>query len=139
MPAYITECPQHSLLVAHDNDRLTRKVRGEKSLRLRDRALYAIHLPASLVQRSYKLPRMPEDIASFNLQNRWINIKARRQCVRALNVFVHIEVQGLVLHKEDFRDNAPLRISARPAATSADRVSAIGRPEYELQVEVVSS
>jgi len=65
MTADVTECPQRALFVAHDYDRFTRKVRGEKSLGLRDRALYAVHFPASLVQRTDKLPRAPEKSCFF--------------------------------------------------------------------------
>src|SRR5262249_150087 len=104
--AYITERPQHSRLVAHDDDRLSRYFRGEVGLSIRNRLSCPVQYPllrffrrgwpaaAGLVGRPYQLPGPPENLLPLNLKNLRVGIETRRQGMCALNLFVYIGVKS---------------------------------------------
>ena len=72
---------------------------AEKTLWVGDGPLHAVYFAAGLAERSDELPGALEDTRSLNFQNRGIGVKTRGKCLRALDLFVDVEMERFGYHE----------------------------------------
>src|SRR5258708_7468380 len=112
MTANIAEGAKSSLLVANDHDRFPDDFCGKKGLGIGDGALEAVYFPAVLAERADELPGASEDAGFFDIEDRGVGVELRRERLRAFDLFVDVEMQGLCIH-----NNAMLKKETQPAKT----------------------
>src|SRR6266446_1751855 len=115
MTANVAESAKHAIFVANNDDGFTYEIGGEKAFRIGDAPLHAVHFPARPVKCADELPGAPENARLLDFQNCWIGVETRGERLRALDLFVHVQVQWFRDHKRKFRT------CAFPGVTSARR------------------
>src|SRR5258708_6537220 len=98
MAADIAEGAQLALLVANDDDWFTGDVGREKTFGIGDGAFRAVYFSALLAECSDELPGALENSCLFDFKNRGIGVKARSERLRALDLFMDVEVKRLCQH-----------------------------------------
>jgi len=86
------------LLVANDDDGFAGDVGREKTFGIGDGAFRAVYFSALLAECSDELSGALENSYLFDFKNRRVGIKARGECLRALDLFMDVEVKRLYQH-----------------------------------------
>ena len=96
--ADVAEGAQSSLLVTNNQNWFTCDFGGEISFGIGDGFLRAIHFPAGLHCGADELPYAAKDFFLLDFEDSRIGVKARGQCVGALDLLVHVEVEWFAVH-----------------------------------------
>jgi hypothetical protein len=94
----VAEGAQRAFLVANDDDGFTSDIGGEKAFGVGDSALHTVYFAAGLAQRSDHLPGALEDARFLDFEDGGIGVKARCEGLRALDLFVDVEVERFRQH-----------------------------------------
>ena len=76
----------------HDEQRLACYIGSEIGFWIGNRALHSVDLTASVIESANELLSTAKNFVFFNFKNFGIGVEARCERVRALNLFVHVEV-----------------------------------------------
>src|SRR6267378_3737604 len=92
MTANVAEGAERTFFVANDNDRFADEIGGEETFWVGDGPLHAIPFSARLAKCSDELPGAAENTRLLDFQNRGIGVETQGECLRALDLFVHVQV-----------------------------------------------
>ena len=103
MTANVAESAKHAFFVADDDDGFAGKIGGEKAFRVGDGPLRAVQFSARLAECADELPGAAENARFLDFQNCRIGVETRGEGLRALDLFVHVQVQRFRDHKKKLK------------------------------------